>query len=129
MISLNKNIEKLKDFLSEFSRKPEVICVSETRTNANNIKHINLPGYNFFCHNSPTRAGGAGVYVVDSVRCKELLYLRMGVSACEDVWVEISLSPNVNMVVGTAYRHNLLSEILIIFNSFSKKFANFRFIQ
>ena len=68
MISLVKNIEKLEDFLDNFAPKPDIICISETRTNASNVELVSLPGYNFFCNHSNTKAGGAGVYVVESLK-------------------------------------------------------------
>ena len=48
IVSLNKNIDKLEEFLNKFSHLPDIICVSETRTNEVNVKNINIPGYNFF---------------------------------------------------------------------------------
>ena len=66
MVSLVKNIEKLEEFLNKFSRKPEIICISETRTNDKNIHSVSLPGYSFYSNNSSTKADGVGIYVVDS---------------------------------------------------------------
>ena len=40
MVSLVKNIEKLEEFLNKFSRKPDIICISETRTNDKNIHSV-----------------------------------------------------------------------------------------
>ena len=48
IVSLNKNIDKLEEFLNKFSHLPDIVCVSETRTNEMNIKNNNIPGYNFF---------------------------------------------------------------------------------
>ena len=81
IVSLNKNIDKLEEFLNKFSHLPDIICVSETRTNEVNVKNINIPGYNFFFNNSSTRAGGAGIYIIDSLTCRELLSFRMNVPA------------------------------------------------
>ena len=66
MVSLVKNIEKLEEFLIEFSRKPEIICISKTKTNDKNIHLVALPGYSFYCSNSSTKASGVGIYVVES---------------------------------------------------------------
>ena len=48
IVRLYKNIVKLEEFLNKFSHLPDIICVSETRTNEIHIKNINIPGYNFF---------------------------------------------------------------------------------
>ena len=56
MVCFVKNIKKLEEFLNEFSRKPEIICISETRTNDKNIHSVALPGYSFDSNNSSTKA-------------------------------------------------------------------------
>ena len=105
MVSFVKNIEKLKEFLNEFSRKPEIICISETRTNDKNIHSVALPGYSFYSNNSSSKAGGVGIYVVDSFSCQEITNLRLNLLGCEDVWIEVNLNDKTNLVVGTVYRH------------------------
>jgi len=37
MVSLVKNIENLEKFINELPRKPEIICISETRRNDESI--------------------------------------------------------------------------------------------
>ena len=105
MVSLVKNIEKLEEFLNEFSRKPEIICISETRTNDKNIHSVVLPRYSFNSDNSSTKAGEVGIYVVDSFYCQEITNLRLNQLGCEDVWIEVNLNDKTNLVVGTVYRH------------------------
>ena len=77
MVSLVKNIEKLDDFLNEFSRKPEIICISETRTNNKNIHSVALPGYSCYSNNSSTKSGGVGIYVVGCFYCQKITNLRL----------------------------------------------------
>ena len=105
MVSLVKNIKKLEEFLNEFSRKPKIICISETRTNDKNIHLVALPGYSFYSENFSTKARGVGIYVVDSFYCQEITNLRLNLIGCEDVWIEINLNDKTNLVVGTDYRH------------------------
>ena len=47
MVNLVKNIENLENFINRFSRKPDIICISETRVNDDNINYVGLPGYTF----------------------------------------------------------------------------------
>ena len=44
IVSLHKNYDTLKPFLSEFSKPVEVICLSETKLNDRNLKHCSIPG-------------------------------------------------------------------------------------
>ena len=105
MVSLVKNIEKLEKFLNKFSRKSEIICISEIRTNDKNIHSVALLGYSFYSNNSSTKAGGVGIYVVDSFYCQEITNLRLSLLGSEDVWIEVNLNDKTNLVVGTVYRH------------------------
>ena len=66
---------------------------------------VNLPDCCCYSNNSPTKAGGSGVYVINSLKCTENLNLRMKLKGCEDVWVEILLSTKILLAVGNMYRH------------------------
>ena len=131
VVSLVKNINKVEDFLNEFTRKPDVICISETKLKNENLQYITLYGYNFFCYNSVTKAGGAGIYVINSIHCVEVCDLRMNLTGCEDVWVQATLGDKSTLVIGSVYRHphpNFL-EFLKAFNkNFLKLKAKKRFV-
>ena len=70
-----------------------------------NVKFINLPGYNFICNNSKTKAGGSGIFIIDSINCCELSTLRMNMQGVDDVWIEAALNDKTSVVFGTVYRH------------------------
>ena len=105
IISWCKNLDKLEEFLHKFAKMPDIICLSETRTNQHNVVGANLPGYCYYSNNSPTEAGGSKVYVINFLKCTENLNLRMKLTKCEDVWVEILLSSKILLAVGSVYRH------------------------
>ena len=131
MVSLVKNIGKLEEFLNKFSRKPEIICISETRTNDKNIHSVALPVYSFYSNNSSTKAGGVGIYVVDSFYCQEITNLRLNLWGCEDVWIEVNLNDKTNVVVGTVYRHpqpNYLKFSQAFYNNLLKLKGNKKFV-
>ena len=65
-----KNLDKLEEFLRKFAKMPDIICLSETRTNQHNFVGVNLPGYCFYSNNFSTKAGGFGVYVIKSLKLK-----------------------------------------------------------
>ena len=125
MISLVKNIEKLEDFLDNFSPKPDIICISETRTNASNVELVSLPGYNFFCNHSNTKAGGAGVYVVESLKSCALHTLNLKIDGCEDVWTEVTISDKNKIVVGSVYRHPK-SNLKLFFSKFQNNIISLK---
>ena len=58
--SLPKNLTSLNDFILTAKETPEIIAISETKLQDENI---NIPGYVFLNANSPTRAGGVGLYI------------------------------------------------------------------
>ena len=129
-LNMVKNIEKLEEFLNEFSRKPEIICFSETRTNEKNIHSVALPGYSFY-RNSSTKTGGVGIYVVDSFYSQEITNLRLNLLGCEDVWIEVNLNDKTNLVVGTVYRHpqlNYLKFSQAFYNNLLKLKGNKKFV-
>ena len=63
IVSLPKNYDALKNFLGKFSKKFDVICLSESRLNDRNLKYCNIPGYSMYFCDSATRAGGAVIFV------------------------------------------------------------------
>ena len=69
--SLPKNLTSLNDFILTVKETPEIIAVSETKLDDQNIYNISIPGYVFLNTNSPTRAGGVGLYI-----SKELTFIR-----------------------------------------------------
>ena len=78
--SLPKNLSLLHDILYCLDRRPNIIAISETRLNENSVSNIELPHYYFFHHDSPTAAGGAGLYVSKNLKSiprpdLQLLYL------------------------------------------------------
>ena len=108
--------------------KLDVICLSETRLNINNINCVNLPGYNLYFNNSLTSAGGAAMFVSENLECTENRALCMNVENCEDVWVDISLSHrnNCSLTIGSVYRHprNNVDEFSEAFASKISSFTN-----
>ena len=61
--SLPKNVDKLEEFLNEMTRLPNIIAISETKLNCYTYSNISNPNYNFFQSDSPTLAGGVGIYL------------------------------------------------------------------
>ena len=59
-----------------------------------------------FSHiDSPTNAGGAGLYIKNSLKYKLRKDLNFLLPNCEDIWVEIE-SKKRNIIISTIYRHS-----------------------
>ena len=56
--SLPKNLASLNDLILTVKQTPEIIAISETKLQDENIYNISIPGYVFLNTNSPTSAGG-----------------------------------------------------------------------
>ena len=121
--SLNKNLGVFELMLNRLDRKPDVICITETRlyetivagsdSNEINLRNYNaneikLPGYKFYHTVSTTSAGGAGLYVSDMCEYKIRNDLDIKIEGeCEAKFVEIiTANKNAkNVIVGSIYRH------------------------
>ena len=106
IVSLCTNLDKLEEFLCKFPEMPDIICLSETRTNQHNFVGVNMLGYSYNSNNSQTKAGSTGVYVINSLKCTENLNLRMKLTGCGNIWVEILLSSKILLRVGSLYRYS-----------------------
>ena len=105
IVSIHKNYDTSKIFQSEFSKPVEVICLSKTRLNDRNLKHCIIPGYNMYCCNLATRAGGAAIFIREELQCQQLSAIKIKADGCEDVWVELKINNNESLIVGSVYRH------------------------
>ena len=77
--SLPKNKDKVEEFFNGMSRIPDAIAISETKLNANSVTNVNIPNYTFLRKDSPTNAGGVGLYIKQSMqfRLRNDLSLRV----------------------------------------------------
>ena len=105
IVSLPKNYDALKIFLGKFSKKFDVLCLSESRLNDRNLKYCNIPGYSMYFCNSATRAGGAVIFVRNNLNCRQLTETKIKADECEDVWVDLKLNKSESLTVGSVYRH------------------------
>ena len=58
----------LKTFLSQLPKFLDIICLSETRSNENNVMHVNMPEYSNFYKHSKSNAGGSGIVATATFR-------------------------------------------------------------
>ena len=85
MRSLSANLTSLEDVLSTVKSIPDIIAISETKLKDDSIYNINIPGYVFVNTNSPTNAGGVGIYTsqeLEFIRRRDLEIAEGGIKSC-----------------------------------------------
>ena len=108
--SLPKNHDKIEELLNEFETGPEIISISETKLNSRCTSNFDIFGYDFLHNDSPTKAGGVGLYINKSLKYKLRNDLNLLLPNCEDLWIEIK-SKKRNIILSTIYRHPNLDVI------------------
>ena len=108
IVSLSKNIGKLDEFLDKFTRKIDIICISETRLTDAKLKSATILGYQMYSTavrlNQWQEVGGAAIYVANSLITQQLNF-KINYEDCKDVWEEITLQNNRKLITGSLYRH------------------------
>ena len=100
---------------------PEIIAISETKLQDENICDISIPGYVFLNTNSPTRAGGVGLSKdLTFIRRRDLEITGDGIESC---WVEIMREKEKNIVIGCIYRHPT-KDCAILHNALKEQLSN-----
>ena len=66
--SLPQNISKIQEFLESELTVPDIICISETKTNEKtDMNCVQLENYSFVANNSKTCFGGTGIYILNNL--------------------------------------------------------------
>ena len=101
--SINKNLDSAEEIFLNCTKMPDVITFTETKLNSES-SIPNIKGYQPLDHvDSPTMAGGVGVFVLDNLAYTVRKDLSLNLPHCEDIWLNIN-SKN-NFVIGVIYRH------------------------
>ena len=106
MRSFTKNLTLLNDVLCSLDSTPDIVAITETRLSSNSVSNLDIPKYNFFHTDSPTRAGGAAIYVNKVLKAIPRSDLKIDLPLVESCWVEID--PNNNrkhIMIGCMYKH------------------------
>ena len=82
------------------------ICLTETRINANTIDNNELIGYNFFHVDSPTAAGGAGIFISNCLPIISRPDIKFHIDSVESCWIEINpVNGGEHIIIGCIYKH------------------------
>ena len=96
--SLPKNLSLLSEFLYSANCKPDILAITETRLSTWTVTNVDIPNYDFLHINSPTQAGGSGLYVSKNLNAIYRPDLKFSIPLVESSWCEIILGngrPNV----------------------------------
>ena len=97
--SLTKNLTLSNDVLCSLDSRPDIVAITEARLSSNSISNLDIPKYNFFHIDSPTRAGGAAIYVNKVLKAIPRPDLKIDLPLVESCWVEIDPNNNRKLIM------------------------------
>ena len=102
---LQKNIDKLSDYICTFDKQPAVIALSETKLKPITVyDNIDLNGYAFIRSDSATLLGGVGMYIKESLTFTTKRNLDCNLPLIEETLID--LETNFGLItIGVACRH------------------------
>ena len=103
--SLQKNFDDLYQLICQFKHSPDIICLSETRLKNQVPINVNIHGYNFVNANSPTNAGGVGMYVSSNINYSTTKSFEIDNDGYENIWIKIQNDAKLSLIIGAVYRH------------------------
>ena len=109
IVSIQKNIDELRQLLKLLNFNFDVIGISETKItkNIDPIINIEISGYNFEYVSSEAKCGGVGIYIkksLDYIKRDDLAFSRKEIG--ETVFLEITQKKKKNILIGCLYRHH-----------------------
>ena len=102
--SLTKNLTLSNDVLCSLDSRPDIAAITETTLSSNSISNLDIPKYNVFHTDSPTRAGGAAIYVNKVLKPIPRPDLKIDLPLVESCWVETDPTNNrKHIMIGCMY--------------------------
>ena len=94
--SLLKNINEVVLYLNKLKHQPEIIAISETKSQENSVDIIfQLDSYDFVHVESPTKAGCWGLFVKNKIDFITHDDIKLNLPYLEDPWIEIDGKPKI----------------------------------
>ena len=106
-VNIFQNFDTFKEFLTDLSFSPDIVCVSETRLKGEPLINISIPNFKFVHADSTTKAGGVAIYIsskFDFDLDRELEMHIKGLRRSAD-----KLDPKRKTITKTHYRRHLSS--------------------
>ena len=108
IISLQKHITELKSLLDILNHPFDIIAVTETKLkkNAEIIKNIDIPNFNFVHTSTESNSGGAGIYIKNTYNYEVIKNLSLSAKGiAESIFIELNNNINKSILIGNIYRH------------------------
>ena len=102
--SLPNSYGDIMNLLLPVIHLPTTIAVTETWLTTANYDLFQMPNYTFFSQHRPTKGGGVGIYLTNSVSAFVRIDLSLLQPFIECVFVEVSLPDSLNILLGCVYR-------------------------
>ena len=96
--SLSKNKYKIEELLQSAKTKPDVLAISESKLNNNNLRRASLIDYSMVNCDSISNAGGVALYVSNSLEFCKLEEYSIASRYFETLFIEVKLK-------SVIYRH------------------------
>lgn len=103
---LRTNFENIENYLNSLEYHFDVVAVSETHCNANNVDNFDLTGYTV-THKirESDKFGGVAIYVKDSFNVKVIESMTIAIpNILECLTIEICLEKSKNILISCVYR-------------------------
>ena len=93
--SLQKNIDKLTHYISQFYKLPDLKAITETKLQNNTIyNNIDIAGYNFIHADSLTKAGGVGFYINNLLSYTVEPEYDLNLNFVGNIWIQVDTDKN-----------------------------------
>ena len=83
--SMRENMEKVYEIFQDCKKLPDILGLTETRLKKKDLKEFDIVGHSFKHIESPTQAGGTGIYIANHLDYFMRDDLGMGFDNCEDL--------------------------------------------
>ena len=106
ILSLQKNLALLEDFIYSFDKRPEILAITETRLNANSVCNVDLLNCELYHTNSLTSPGGSAIYVIKTLKSIPRLDIKFNMQLVKLCLVEINpCNGKAPILIGSIYKH------------------------
>ena len=103
--SISKNKHILEDLLIELDNFPEILAISETKLNNQNVNYASIQNYKLAFTYSSSNAGGVALYILNKLNYSRRQDLEFQSTDSESVFIEIDITTHKKLVVAVIYRH------------------------
>ena len=123
---MQKNIDKLTHYISQFHKLPDVIAITKTKLRNDTIyNNIDIAKYNYIHADSLTKEGGVGFYIKNSLSYTVKPEYDLNLNFVENIWIQVDTDKN-SILIGVIYCHpvNIVNQLELFSRTIEEKFFN-----